>query len=83
MTHFRFRHKRASYIRWRWRAAHRRAVAVVFPFAAAWYLPSTTMWRRTETVALAVESSHTLRVGDFVISEEGDPHLFGHPGIRY
>ena len=83
MTHFQFRHKRASYIRWWRRAPHRRAAAVVFPFAAAWYLPSTTMWRRTETVSLTVESTHTLRVGEFIIGEEGDPHLLGHPGIRY
>lgn len=24
-----------------------------------------------------------LRVGDYVVSEEGDPRLWGHPDIRY
>lgn len=34
-------------------------------------------------LAPAVPVATVLRVGDYVVCEDGDPQLMGHPGIRY
>ncbi|WP_201977670.1 hypothetical protein [Hymenobacter rubidus] len=85
MTHFRFRYKRVGYMRWRCRTASRRAILIVLPLtAAARFKPSTAAWRRTVPVFVPIQvPSPVLVVGDFVVGEEADPQLVGHPDIRY
>jgi hypothetical protein len=85
MIHFRFRYKRVGYMRWRCRSTQRRAVLLVLPLTvAAQHAPSMAAWRRTVPVFVpVVPVVATLRVGEFVVSEEGDPQLQGHPDIRY
>ncbi|WP_210514292.1 hypothetical protein [Hymenobacter terricola] len=85
MTHFRFRYKQIGYMRWRCRAARRRATLLVLPMAAAArYASAMAPWRRTAPVFVSIMPvAAVLRVGDFVVSEEGDSQLSGHPGIRY
>lgn len=85
MTHFRFRYKRIGYMRWRCRSAQRRAILLVLPLtAAARYASTTAAWRRTVPVFVPiVPVVAVLRVGEFVVGEEGDPQLLGHPDIRY
>lgn len=89
MTHFRFRYKRVGYIRWRRRAARHQAVLVVTPVAVVEQgVPSRSAWRRSFSVEAAPEVPAApvqgiLQVGEFVVSEEGDPQLTGHPDIRY
>jgi hypothetical protein len=85
MTHFRFRYKRVGYARWRCRSAKRRATLLVLPLAAAAsFSPTTAAWRRTAPAMVhSVNTSRTLVVGNFVIGEESDPQLTGHPDILY
>jgi hypothetical protein len=85
MTHFRFRYKRVGYMRWRTRTAHRRAVLLALPLLpASGFAPSTASWRRAvPSYQLSQPSDAVLKIGDFVVSEAGDPQLLGHPGIRY
>jgi len=41
-------------------------------------------WRRTPApVAAPAPPAATYRVGNFVVGQEGDPQLLGHPDIRY
>lgn len=72
-------------MRWRCRTTLRRTTLLVLPLtAAARYAPSMAAWRRTVPVFVPVTPVATmLRVGEFVVSEEGDPQLLGHPDIRY
>lgn len=72
-------------MRWRCRTASRRAVLLVLPLAsAAHFAPSTAAWRRTVPFYVPMPTPQAvLKVGDFVVSEEGDPKLSGHPDIRY
>lgn len=85
MTHFRFRYKRIGYMRWRCRTASRRAMVLVLPMGAATqFAPSTAAWRRTIPVFVPMPKPQAiLKIGDFVVSEEGDPQLSGHPDILY
>ena len=86
MTHFRFRYKRVGFMRWRCRSARRQAVVLLLPLAcAAPQVLSAAAWRRTLPVAVVppVPAAKLLRVGEFVVGEEGDPQLLGHPDIRY
>ncbi|HEX8507751.1 MAG TPA: hypothetical protein VF630_20480 [Hymenobacter sp.] len=89
MTHFRFRYKRVGYIRWRRRAARRRTLLVVTPLAAVEPgASSASAWRRSPLAEAAPKApaapvQRVLQVGEFVVSEEGDPQLTGHPDIRY
>jgi hypothetical protein len=89
MTHFRFRYKRVGYIRWRRRSTFRPAVLVVPALATAELgAPSKAAWRRTAKVVVASEAptlpnTVILHIGEFIVSEEGDPQLLGHPDIRY
>ncbi|GAB3574312.1 hypothetical protein GCM10027345_08040 [Hymenobacter daeguensis] len=51
---------------------------------AAQYAPATASWRRTIPKFVPMPIPHSvLRIGDFVVGEEGDPQLSGHPNIRY
>lgn len=89
-SHFlQFRYRRVSFIRWR-RRSFRRPAAVVMPVLAVAEAgaPSTSAWRRAYgpaavPQALTIARAVVLRIGEFIISEEGDPQLSGHPGIRY
>jgi hypothetical protein len=85
MTHFRFRYKRVGYMRWRCRAASRRVTLLALPLAAAaQFAPSTACWRRTIPTFVPMPSlQNVLKIGDFVVGEEGDPQLTGHPDILY
>lgn len=82
MTRFRFRYQRAGYLRWRCRSGRRPSFLLSLPlaFAAHPALPTVGPW-----YPLGAETAVTagLQVGDFVVSEEGDPRLLGHPDIRY
>jgi hypothetical protein len=85
MTHFRFRHKRVGYMRWRCRTSQRRTFLVALPLlVSTHHAPSTAAWRRSAP-ALEVLSRPVavLKIGDFIVSEEGDPQITGHPDIRY
>ena len=86
MTHFRFRYKRVGYMRWRCRTAQRRTTPLVpsLIVAAQYDASITAAWRRTMPVFAPVfPTAMELRVGDFIVSEAGDPQLLGHPDIRY
>jgi hypothetical protein len=85
MTHFRFRYKRVGYMRWRCRTARVRAMVLVLPTAAGGcHAPSAAAWRRTQPVVVApTPIGHVLQVGGYVVGEEGDSRLSGHPDIRY
>ncbi|MBH8570326.1 hypothetical protein KB206_15650 [Microvirga sp. STS02] len=85
MTHFRFRYKRVGYMRWRRRTLRARAESRHWPLSAdARYAPSMAAWRRTQPpVALLAPIGLMLQVGSYLVGEEGDPQLTGHPDIRY
>lgn len=77
MTHFRFRYKCMSYRRWRCRASRRGSVPAMAPWPAIGFAPSTAAWR------IAAAAPKALRIGDYLVGEEGDLLLYGHPDIRY
>ncbi|WP_125932439.1 hypothetical protein [Hymenobacter glacialis] len=85
MTHFRFRYKRMGYMRWRWRTASRQAKLLVLPKSTdISCAPGAAAWRRMMAKAVVLNPVlTTLRVGQFLVSEEWDPQLAGHPDIRY
>jgi len=85
MTHFRFRYKRVGYMRWRCRAASRRTTLLLLPLTtAAGHLPNRAVWRRTIPFRLPLPTQPAvLHVGAYVVSQQGDPQLSGHPDIRY
>lgn len=85
MTHFRFRYKRVGYMRWRTRSASRQAKLQALPTGtAAHFAPSAAAWRRMMARAVVLNPVlTTLRVGQFLVSDEWDPQLAGHPDIRY
>lgn len=85
MTHFRFRFKRMGYMRWRCRTASRQAKLLVLPSDAdIAFAPSAAAWRRMMAEAVVLNPVLTsLRVGQFLVSDEWDPQLTGHPDIRY
>ena len=85
MTHFRFRYKQIGYVRWRCRTARRRAMLLVLSLVGiARHKPTASAWRRTLlTIAPLPPVAIELQIGKFVVSEEGDPQLLGHPNIRY
>ena len=85
MSHFRFRYKQIGYMRWRRRAASRRTTLLALPeIIGPQQTPSTAAWRRrVPATVLLPPVAVALRVGWFMVSEEGDPRLSGHPGIRY
>ena len=68
---------------WRHRAARRRTVRLFLPFGpASGQSPSQATWRLPLRVLLPAPP-RVLRVGDYVVGEQGDPRLSGHPDIRY
>ena len=86
MTHFRFRYKRVGFTRWRCRTARRRTTLLLLPLSPVLsHLPSQAAWRRTAPaqVPLPTLSPAVLRIGTYVVGEQGDPQLSGHPDIRY
>ena len=85
MTHFRFRYKRMGYMRWRCRRASRQAKLHVLPGDLnAPCGPTAVAWRRMMAEAMVLNPAlTTLRVGQFLVSDEWDPQLTGHPDIRY
>jgi hypothetical protein len=84
MTHFRFRYKCMSYRRWRYRASRRRTQQLMVPLVLTDFAPSAPAWRRRlPAPVLLVATPKALRVGDYLVSEEGDLQLYGHPDIRY
>ena len=82
MTHFRFRYKRVGRLRLRCRLARRQAVLLVLLVAFA-TRPAAAAHRATPVFAPSVPAAAVLRIGDYVVCEEGDPKLVGHPNIRY
>jgi hypothetical protein len=86
MTHLRFRYKRTGYMRWRTRTSRRRTTLMLLPLSAARYSAlGVPAWRRAFAAEVAPFAAPTtvLQVGGFLIGEEGDPQLLGHPDIRY
>ncbi|WP_035565053.1 hypothetical protein [Hymenobacter sp. IS2118] len=85
MKHFRIRYQRISYLRWRCRATSRQALLMARPLLTGYSAgPSAAAWRRAIPVMVLLKPAATvLRVGDFVVGEEGDPQLLGHPDIMY
>ncbi|MBF9223749.1 hypothetical protein [Hymenobacter ruricola] len=84
MTHFRFRYKCMGYLRWRFRVGRRRAVLLAPAETAAARKASTAAWRHRWPAPTPPKPVVTaLRVGDYIVGEDGDPQLQGHPDIRY
>ena len=85
MVPFRFRHHQNSYIRWRCRVAHRRSVRLVLPLAVmSQKLLIIHSARRIKSAVVKVQPvAVVLQIGKFVVGQEGDPQLHGHPDIRY
>ncbi|MDO7850787.1 hypothetical protein [Hymenobacter convexus] len=84
MTRFRFRYKCMSYRRWRFRASRRTTQQLMMPLATTGFAPSTAAWRRRLPEPVQLQPVRkALQVGDYVVSEEGDLLLYGHPDIRY
>jgi hypothetical protein len=84
MTRFRFRYKCMSFRRWRYRASRRRTRQQLTPLVLADFAPGTPAWRRRlPTPVLLAPTPKALRVGDYLVGEEGDLQLYGHPNIRY
>lgn len=85
MTHFRFRYKRVGFMRWRCRTASRQAKLHVLAKGVQPPCPPTAVaWRRMLAEAVVLNPTPaTLRVGQFLVSDQGDPQLTGHPDIRY
>ncbi len=82
MTCLRFRYKPAGCVRWRNRYIRRRA-ALVLPRAAAHIPDAAAGWLATPWEVPAAAAVRVFRIGAYVVGEEGDPQLQGHPGIRY
>ncbi|GAB3878100.1 hypothetical protein GCM10028824_39370 [Hymenobacter segetis] len=57
----------------------------VWPLSAdARYAPSMAAWRRAQPLAAPLAPiSAMLQVGSYLVGEESDPQLTGHPDIRY
>ena len=84
MTQFRFRYKCLSYRRWRCRTSRRRPAQVLAPLAAASCAPSMAAWRRRLPKPVQLPAVHqALQVGRYLVGDEGDLLLCGHPAIRY
>ena len=91
ITHFRFRYKRVGFTRWCCRAARRCTTLLLLPLSSALSdLPSQAAWRRTApaqlplpTLPLPTLSQAVLRVGAYVVGQQGDLKLSVHPDIRY
>ena len=85
MVPFRFRHNQNSYIRWRCRVARRRSARLVLPLEAmSQKLLIIHSGRRIKSAVLEVQPlAVVLQIGKFVVGQEGDPQLHGHPDIRY
>ena len=80
MTRFRFRYKRVGHLRLRCRLVRRQAVLLVLLVAFA---TQPAARRAVPASAPPVPVAAVLRIGDYVVCEEGDPKLVGHPDIRY
>ena len=85
MNNFRMRYKRIGYIRWRCRTASRRAIRPTSPVpVGVLRAPVSAFWRQVMTdIEPLAPVAVVLRVGEFVIGEEGDSQLSGHPDIIY
>ena len=85
ITQFRFRDNQNAYVRWRCRIARRRAMLLELRLEAMVQQRSiANATRRPKPAAVAVHSgTAVLQIGTFVVSQEGDPQLHGHPDIRY
>ena len=72
-------------MRWRCRAARVRTALLVLPLvAASRCAPCTAAWRRTQPVVVPpVPIRAMLQIGKYLVGEEGDPQLTGHPNIKY
>ena len=73
------------YVRWRCRAARVWVALLVLPLASgSWRTPSAAAWRRIPPVMVVPTPIHfILQVGNYLVGEESDPQLTGHPNIRY
>lgn len=86
MTRFRLHYRRAGYAHWCCRIARRRTISALRaePVVADDHAPSTARWRRKmPLVSPPAPATSALRVGEFVVGDDDDPQLFGHPDIRY
>lgn len=74
---------RAGFARWRQQAGQRRGFGLVPVPAAAGVRPRAIRPCYPLTTTLGLVATATIRIGEFVISPEGDPRILGHPQIRY
>lgn len=84
MVPFRFRHNQNSYIRWRCRVVRWRSVRLVLPLEAVKQKRLVIhSGRRIKSAVIKVQLvSMVLQIGKFVVGQEGDSQLHGHPDIR-
>ncbi len=75
---------RTGFAQWRRQATQRRSLPLVSG-AGASRAGRRARSPRLPTMGLGgpARSNPTIRIGEFVISPEGDPQILGHPQIRY
>ena len=75
---------RTGFAQWRQQATQRRGLPLVSGAGASLAGPRTNS-PRLPAIGLAgpARGNPTIRIGEFVISPEGDPQILGHPQIRY
>lgn len=85
MTHFRFRYHQYGFMRWRCRRPRLRALRLVSRLneLATQLTLGTTGAHRILGGANRPSRAAILQIGKFIVSQEGDPQLHGHPDIRY
>ncbi|MCI1188218.1 hypothetical protein MON38_12380 [Hymenobacter sp. DH14] len=75
---------RTGLVKWRQLALRRRGVALVLIAQSARAKPVAGSRRYLVAAPVCpVGKRATIRIGEFVISPEGDPRILGHPQIRY
>ena len=81
MNSFLIHYKRLGYLRWRSPLARRR-ISLLPGFRVS--APNQVTERYPVVVFVHLgPAGPVLQVGDYLVSEEGDPRLWGHPDIRY
>ena len=81
MNSSRFHYKQMAYLRWRVTLTQRRVCPQIW---LQMPVPNQLAGRYPAVMFGYVgPAGPVLQVGDYVVSEEGDPRLWGHPDIRY
>ena len=73
-----------GFMTWQYQAMHRRRVALATMAQPGPAQPLAASRRyQLALPACPIENHSIIRIGEFVISPEGDPRILGHPHIRY